>query len=121
MDRVIADYEEIQEAYRCADSVLEAFIECRYEDGCPLDPRDTGDFICGDGEEIPGSWECDGFADCQDASDEQECDALDPCDSNGTSLAIDACLLPATDGPNANAYAQDASACQFGQVNTDAG
>ena len=32
-------------------------------------------FICDDGEEIPGEWECDWYADCSDGSDEINCEA----------------------------------------------
>ena len=34
------------------------------------------EYECPDGECIPASWECDGFNDCSDSSDEANCSKL---------------------------------------------
>ena len=41
---------------------------------CVLGCEASGDlFVCDNGEEVPGSWQCDGEADCDDESDEDGC------------------------------------------------
>lgn len=56
------------DAFLCdTDFVLEA----RCAERC-YGPEPS-DFVCGDGETIPASWQCDGDDDCADASDEAGC------------------------------------------------
>uniref|UniRef100_A0A671MEK6 Low-density lipoprotein receptor class A domain-containing protein 3 n=1 Tax=Sinocyclocheilus anshuiensis TaxID=1608454 RepID=A0A671MEK6_9TELE len=38
-----------------------------------------GNFMCSDGECIPGGWQCDGFPDCFDKSDEKGCRKWSKC------------------------------------------
>ena len=51
---------------------------------------DPGDFVCGDGETIPASWQCDGDDDCTDASDEAGCPTF-TCSDGSTVAQSDRC------------------------------
>lgn len=51
----------------------------------------NGDFTCGDGETIPGSWQCDGEDDCADASDEVGCQTFECADGSGSIAQSEVC------------------------------
>lgn len=60
-------------------------------ENCEVQGEGGEDFVCGDGEMIPDSWVCDGFDDCQDASDEVDCVELECADGSGTYMEGDRC------------------------------
>ncbi|MFO7564110.1 MAG: LDL receptor domain-containing protein [Enhygromyxa sp.] len=60
----------------------EQLIAC-YQD-CEVEGEGQSPFTCGDGEQIPGDWKCDGEADCEDGSDELGCVELECADGSGS-------------------------------------
>jgi hypothetical protein len=62
---------------------------CDALDACFGDPGDGPMFDCGGGESVPEEWVCDGEADCENGSDEQQnCPAPFMC-ANGEQIPAD--------------------------------
>lgn len=69
------------EVVRCQAEARRGLLSCARADGCP--PA----FTCADGGKVPESFVCDGEADCEDGSDEQQdCPAPFTCE-DGTELS----------------------------------
>ena len=82
VDSTAANSSTATSALTCEITAVEAYRDCIVSQTCTeaIDAINAT-FTCGDGDVIPGTWQCDGEADCADASDEQNCDSLPPtCD-----------------------------------------
>lgn len=65
----ILNLESVAQKTRATKNALNWFCFF-YPSLCSRQSCDDGDFTCGDGSCIPGGWQCDGWLDCQDKSDE---------------------------------------------------
>ncbi len=66
LEAVFEAHPEAFEVTRCEAEGLRGLLGCRRAEGCPMP------FTCGDGATVPEDFVCDGYADCEDGSDEQQ-------------------------------------------------
>ena len=90
LEGVIERSPTASETFECELAIAKSYVDCLIAVGCD---EDLPDFVCDDGIEFPGDYQCDGDLDCAGGEDEAECESATgsvACEYQYT-VGVDAC------------------------------